>query len=219
MRIILFSDVRSDLDACRTIVAWSKHADVVVGAGNLAASNGTRLDETVGALADIRVPLLLVPGSTESTAALALAAQHLSNAYVLHGSAVPIGRFRFFGIGGTIGDAPPDAGEHLTEAEAAHLLAACPRHAVVIAHTPPKGHLDVDGLGSHALLAAIRRTDPELVICGGTIDPGEQVGSLQHAADAWTILKPGPRGMLADLDAGYLQALAFADPATGLLRR
>jgi Icc-related predicted phosphoesterase len=218
MRIILFSDVHADIDACRLVVAWSKRADVVVVAGNLATRNNERLGETVDALADVRVPLLLVPGTTETTAALARAAQDLPNAYVLHGSAVPIGRFRFFGLGGVIGDHPADGGERLTEDEAAHMLAACPRNAVVVTHTPPHGHLDAGGLGSRAVLEALRRTDPELVICGGTIDPGEEVGSLKHADDSSTILKPGPGGMLADLDAGYLQALAPSDPATGLLR-
>ena len=50
------------------------------------------------------------------------------------------------------------------------MLEDLPDGAILVVHSPPKGHCDASGSGDHlgstAILEAIERTSPELVVCG-----------------------------------------------------
>ena len=65
---------------------------------------------------------------------------------------------------------PWDWSFDLSEDQAAALLAGCPAEAVLIVHSPPRGHVDRSGAGDHlgstAILGAIESKRPSLAICG-----------------------------------------------------
>ncbi len=171
MKILAFSDVHRDLGACADLVARSGEADVVIGAGDFASVH-EGLAETIAALAPITTPTLLVPGNNETEDALreAVAEAGWDAATVLHGSAIEIDGTTFYGLGAGIPTTPWDWSFDLTEDEARDRLADCPEDAVLVVHSPPRGHCDMSSagehLGSEAIRAAVEAKDPRLVVCG-----------------------------------------------------
>jgi Icc-related predicted phosphoesterase len=128
------------------------------------------LDETIGALASIDKPTVLVPGNNETADALRAAVAGWESATVLHGEGTEIDGRPFFGLGAGIPITPWDWSFDLSDEEATAALADCPEGAVLVLHSPPKGHCDQssagDHLGSQALADAIERVRPPLAVCG-----------------------------------------------------
>jgi Icc-related predicted phosphoesterase len=169
MRILAFSDLHRDLERAARLVEASADADVVVGAGDFASVH-EGLDQTIGALAAIETPTVLVPGNNETEDALRAAAAGWAAATVLHGEGAEIGGVSFFGLGAGVPVTPWDWSFDLAEDEAAERLASCPEEAVLVVHSPPRGHVDTssagDHLGSTAILTAIEDKRPRLAVCG-----------------------------------------------------
>ncbi|MDX6615222.1 MAG: uncharacterized protein QOD60_313 [Solirubrobacterales bacterium] len=193
MKLLAFSDLHRDLDTAAELVAASSAVDVVIGAGDFATQH-RGLEETIGALAAIETPTVLVPGNNETEAALREACAGWEAATVLHGGSAEIEGTVFYGLGAGVPVTPWDWSFDLTEAQAAEMLAECPVGAVLVLHSPPKGHCDVDSsgnhLGSEAELAAIEAKQPRLAVCG-------------HIHDSWGaesdvgpthIVNLGPKG-------------------------
>jgi len=176
VRLLLASDLHRNLAAARSLVGRSGDFDVVVIAGDLAIKR-EGLGEIVDVLAAIERPTVLVSGNAESPDELRAACAAARDgagwpaARVLHGDGCEIGGVPFFGLGGAVPVTPFGAWSYdIPEPEAADLLAGCPDGAVLVSHSPPNGHVDSDGLGSHhgswSVLEAIERTRPRLVVCG-----------------------------------------------------
>jgi Icc-related predicted phosphoesterase len=166
MRMLAFSDLHRDLGRAAHLVEISADADVVVGAGDFASIH-EGLAEAIDVLAAIEAPTLLVPGNNETEGALREAAVAWPAASVLHGEVEGI---PFFGLGAGVPITPWDWSFDLSEDDAADLLAGCPRDAVLIVHSPPRGHVDRSGAGEHlgstAILETIVKKRPPLAVCG-----------------------------------------------------
>lgn len=198
MRLLAFSDLHRDLAQAAELVAMSTDADVVIGAGDFASVH-EGLEETIGALASITTPTLLVPGNNETADALRSATAAWEAASVLHGEAAEVAGAGFFGLGAGVPVTPWDWSFDLSEDEASALLAECSDEAVLIVHSPPRGHVDLSGggdhLGSAAILDAIERTRPPLAVCGHIHESWgteSQVGPTR-------IVNLGPSGTWFDL--------------------
>jgi Icc-related predicted phosphoesterase len=169
VRILAFSDLHRDLDQAANLVDRSSEADVVIAAGDFASVH-EGLEETIAALEPIAVPTVLVPGNNETADALRAACAGWDAATVLHGEGTEVDGTRFFGLGAGIPVTPWDWSFDLDEEEAAQKLSGCPEGAVLVVHSPPKGHCDVSGsgdhLGSQAILDAIEAKRPPLAVCG-----------------------------------------------------
>ncbi|HLM31128.1 MAG TPA: metallophosphoesterase [Solirubrobacterales bacterium] len=169
MRILAFSDLHRDLDRAGRLVGESSDADVVIGAGDFASIH-EGLAETLGALATIETPTLLVPGNNETDSALREVAAKWPAATVLHGEAAELDGVNFFGLGAGVPITPWDWSFDLSDDEAAELLAPCPDGGVLIVHSPPQGHADTSGSGDHlgsvAIREAIEAKEPRLAVCG-----------------------------------------------------
>ena len=169
MRILAFSDLHRDLTQGARLVEMSAEADVVVGAGDFASIH-EGLEETIGALAGIATPTVLVPGNNETADALRAAAADWDAATVLHGEGTTIDGVEFFGLGAGIPVTPWDWSFDLDDAAATELLAPCAEGAVLVLHSPPRDHCDSAGgdthFGSPALLQAIEEKRPRLAVCG-----------------------------------------------------
>jgi len=169
MRILAFSDLHRDLDQAARLTEMSRDADVVIGAGDFASIH-QGLEETIEALSGIETPTILVPGNNETLDALAEATGSWSAATVLHGNAVEIDGRTFFGLGGGIPVTPWDWSFDVEETDAEEMLSDMPEGAVLVVHSPPKGHCDEAGngmsLGSAAILKAIESRQPPLAVCG-----------------------------------------------------
>lgn len=164
MKLLAFSDLHRDLAQAAALVEMAPQADVVVGAGDFASVH-EGLEETIGALAAIETPTVLVPGNNETADALRAAAAGWSAATVLHGEGTTIAGVEFFGLGAGIPVTPWDWSFDLDDEEASRMLASCPEGAVLVLHSPPRGHCD-GGFGSAALLAAVEEKQPRLVVFG-----------------------------------------------------
>ncbi len=169
MKLLAFSDLHRDLGQAERLVEMSAEADAVIGAGDFASVH-EGLAETIGALAAIEKPTVLVPGNNETEEALREAASSWEAATVLHGGGAEIGGVELYGLGGGVPVTPWEWSFDLDEEAAAAKLAACPEGAVLVLHSPPKGHCDEAGDGNHfgseALLAAIEAKRPRLAVCG-----------------------------------------------------
>jgi Icc-related predicted phosphoesterase len=169
VKLLAFSDLHRDLDQAATLVEMSAGADVVIGAGDFASIH-EGLEETIGALAAIETPTVLVPGNNETADALRAAAASWEAAAVLHGEGMTIDGVEFFGLGAGVPTTPWDWSFDLTDEQATELLAPCPQGAVLVLHSPPRGHCDASADGTHfgspALLAAIEEKQPRLAVFG-----------------------------------------------------
>jgi len=170
VRILAFSDLHRDLGQAAELVEMSADADVVIGAGDFASVH-EGLEETIDALAPITTPTLLVPGNNETVDALrAAAGAEWSAATVLHGEGTAIDGVEFFGLGAGIPVTPWEWSFDLDDEAATQMLAPCPEEAVLVLHSPPRGHCDSAGgdthFGSPALAAAIEAKRPRLAVFG-----------------------------------------------------
>jgi Icc-related predicted phosphoesterase len=169
VKLLAFSDLHRDLGQAATLVEMSAGADVVIGAGDFASIH-EGLEETIAALAAIETPTVLVPGNNETVEALRGAAAGWTAATVLHGEGMTIDRTEFFGLGAGIPVTPWEWSFDLDDEAATAMLEPCPDGAVLVLHSPPRGHCDGGGDGSHfgspALLAAIEAKQPVLAVCG-----------------------------------------------------
>lgn len=169
MKLLAFSDLHCDLGQAVELVAMSAEADVVIGAGDFASMH-EGLDETINALAAIVTPTVLVPGNNETEQALRDATASWSDAAVLHGSGTEIGGVEFYGLGAGIPVTPWEWSFDLDDEAASEKLEDCPEDAVLVLHSPPRGHCDSAGadmhFGSPTLLRAIEEKTPRVVVCG-----------------------------------------------------
>jgi Icc-related predicted phosphoesterase len=193
MRLLAFSDLHRDLDRAEQLVEKSAAADVVIGAGDF-ANQHSGLEETIDALKPIMTPTILVPGNNETEEALRSACAGWEAATVLHGEAIEVDGRVFFGLGGGIPVTPWDWSFDLDDDEAGDELAQCPEGAVLVTHSPPKGHVDED-LGSTAILAAIESRTPPVAVCGHI---HSQWGN-ESTVGPTRILNLGPTGTLTDV--------------------
>ncbi len=180
MKILAFSDLHLARARAGDIVAASRTADLVIGAGDFCTMR-KGLAEAMEMIAGIEKPLVMVPGNNESLDELRMAAPHA--AFVLHGDPIEIDGVTLFGIGGGVPMTPFGAWSwDLTEAEAAALLGNADGADVIISHSPPKGIADRTSaglsVGSTAVLAAAERVQPKLLLCGHIHDCWGQEGTI-----------------------------------------
>lgn len=198
MKLLLFSDLHRDLEAARAIVAMGGDADVAVCAGDLAVQR-RGLKPVVEVLAGLEIPTVLVPGNGESEHELRSACAAWSGAHVLHGSGVEVGGLAFWGVGGGIPVTPFGSWSFdLDEEEASELLKGCPEGCVLVCHSPPFGHVDESEgarLGSKAVLRAIDRSRPELVVCGHIHSCWRQESRVGESR----VVNAGPQGMTVEV--------------------
>jgi Icc-related predicted phosphoesterase len=198
MKLMAFSDLHNDRDQAIKLVGMSTFVDAVVGAGDF-ASQHEGLPETIEVLAEISKPTVLVPGNNETEDALRDACEGWDAATVLHGAGTEIEGVDFFGLGAGVPITPWDWSFDLSEEDAGKMLEPCPEGAVLVIHSPPKGHCDQsssgESLGSEAILSGIEAKQPKLAVCG-------------HIHDAWgeesrigetPIVNLGPEGRLFDV--------------------
>ena len=198
MRILAFSDLHRDRSAARTIVERADEVDVVVGAGDFAVMRGG-IRDTIDILRELTRPTVLVPGNGESDGELREACAGWAAAHVLHGTGVVIDGVDFFGIGAGIPVTPFGSWSFdLTEEEAAGLLEGCPPGGVLVSHSPPWGHVDESAgahLGSRAVLEAVERASPRLLVCGHV----HACWGQRSRAGSTLVLNAGPAGHILEL--------------------
>ena len=193
MKLLAFSDLHRDVEQARLLVESARAADVVAGVGDFASIH-KGLEETIDALRPIEKPALMVPGNNETEDALRKACAGWEAATVLHGDAIELDGVGFFGLGAGVPTTPWDWSFDLTEEEADAKLAGLPDGGVLVTHSPPKGHVD-GGLGSEAILRAIERAQPKLVVCGHI----HQCWGQESAIGPTRVVNLGPEGTLFDV--------------------
>jgi Icc-related predicted phosphoesterase len=193
MRILAFSDLHRDARRARSLVERSAEADVVAGVGDFASIH-RGLEDMIEVLRAIDRPALLVPGNNETEDALRAACEGWPAATVLHGDGVERDGVGFFGLGGGVPVTPWDWSFDLTEDEAERELSALSEGAVLLVHSPPKGHVD-KGLGSAAVLRAIEDRRPRLVLCGHVHECWGQTSAVGDVP----VRNLGPDGTLIEL--------------------
>jgi len=194
VRLLAFSDVHRDERQAARLAEMSVDADVVVAAGDFASVH-LGLEKLIDMLVVIEKPTVLVPGNNETEENLRHACRGWRSAIVLHGEGTQIEDVPFYGLGAGVPTTPWPWSFDLTEEEAAEKLAGCPEDAVLVVHSPPKGHLDGDRhLGSESVLRTIEKRRPRVAICGHIHeDAGREttIGSTR-------LLNVGPSGTFVE---------------------
>jgi uncharacterized protein len=195
MRLLAFSDIHRDLRQAARLAERAREVDVVLAAGDFASVH-RGLEELIDILVVIETPTILVPGNNETEDALREACGGWRAAQVLHGEGTEIDGVPFFGLGGGVPETPWPWSFDLSEHEAEQQLAACPEGAVLVVHSPPKGHVDGKRhLGSEAILRTIEDKQPRLAVCGHIHEAaGEEamIGSTR-------VLNLGPDGTVLEV--------------------
>jgi len=173
--------------------------DLVIGAGDFARKH-EGLQRTIGALSAITTPTVVVPGNNETDADLRAACAGWLGAIVLHGDSARAAGLTIFGFGCGVPPIGLDWSFDLTEDQARRRLSRCPEGVdVFITHSPPHGHVDrlSDGrsIGSEAVLLAIEKTSPRLVVCGHVHD----CWGKESRVGASRVINAGPRGKVVEL--------------------
>lgn len=186
MKILAFSDIHRNTRCAQQLVEASKNADVLVGAGDFATRGEGALD-VLAILAKVTIPAIIVPGNHDSIAGLLQFCQGWKTGYLLHGSGLVLGGVSFFGLGCEIPRYNQRSwNEYLSEAEAAAILSKADPFDVLITHTPPLGHVDVevddDHNGGHdgsaSILRAVEERQPRLHLCGHMHDSWGQTSKI-----------------------------------------
>lgn len=180
MKILAFSDLHHGAKAARDLVAASREAELVIGAGDF-CNMRQGLDEALALLVGLAAPMIAVPGNAETAEELRAAAG--PGTTVLHGQGETRDGLRLFGLGGAVPETPFGAWSFdLSEARAADLLAPCEEADILILHSPPKGVADRTSqgvsVGSVAIRDAIERIQPTLAVCGHIHDSWGQEGQI-----------------------------------------
>jgi Icc-related predicted phosphoesterase len=198
VKLLAFSDLHRDLGAAQDLVERSSDADVVIAAGDFASIH-EGLEETIDALSPIAVPTILVPGNNETEEALRSACEAWEAATVLHGGAAEIEGTQFYGLGAGVPITPWDWSFDLDEGQAAERLAGCPDDAVLVVHSPPKGHCDESGtgdhLGSQAILEAIEAKQPKAAVCGHI----HESWGAESEVGSTPVFNLGPKGRVIEV--------------------
>lgn len=199
MNLLLFSDLHCSRNYAEKVVEKSEQADIVIGAGDFATVR-QGLNQTINWLKIIKKPTLLVPGNNETLDELKESCIDWPAAILLHGNDVTLQNQPFFGIGGGIPVTPFGSWSYdFREDEAEKILLHCPEKAVLISHSPPKNYVDLSSrgqhLGSSAILNAIYRCEPRLVVCGHIHESAGKQAQLGNT----TIINAGPDPFLYNL--------------------
>jgi Icc-related predicted phosphoesterase len=197
VKLLAFSDLHRDRDCAERLVELAREADVVVGAGDYATMR-MGLGRVIETLSSITAPTVLVPGNAESDTELWRACAVWPSVDVLHGQGKEVAGAHFFGLGGGVPPTPFPWSFDVSEDEAARKLEHCPEGAVLVVHSPPKGYLDeVHGrhLGSTAVLEAIERKRPALVVCGHI----HQCWGAEATIGTTPVFNVGPEGRLLEI--------------------
>ena len=199
MKLLLFSDLHTDVAAAARLVRMAQSADVAVGAGDF-ANMRRGVSRCIDVLKEIKIPTVLVPGNNESYEELVAACVNWENATVLHGKGIELAGVPFFGIGGGIPVTPfGDWSFDFSEKEAECLQRECPEGAVLVSHSPPKGAVDMSSsgqsLGSTAVRDAMIRLKPRLVVCGHI----HSSAGKQTIIGETPVINAGPGGLMFEL--------------------
>jgi Icc-related predicted phosphoesterase len=199
MKLLLFSDVHCSVSDCQNLVRMSESVDIVIGAGDI-GNMRKGLEETVDVLSVISIPVILVPGNSESREELERACSNWHSATVLHGSGAQVENLQFYGLGGGIPVTPFGSWSYdFDEAQAERMLADCPRDCILVTHSPPKGTGDLsstgENFGSEAIRAAIVTKTPRLAICGHI----HESAGTQEKIGVTTVINAGPKGVVWEI--------------------
>jgi Icc-related predicted phosphoesterase len=196
MKLLLFSDLHSDLAAAADLVRQTHAVDAVVCAGDLCNAH-LRLDRIIEVLKAIDRPTVLVAGNNETTAELRESCADLPHFRVLHGDGTTLLGVPVWGVGGGIPVTPFGAWSYdLAEDQAEPLLAGCPSGGILVTHSPPFGVLDVASNGKHlgsvSIRSTIERCRPRLAVCGHVHASGGRTAKLNDT----TVINAGPAGVI-----------------------
>ena len=186
MRILAFSDIHRNKEFARELVSESASGDILIGAGDF-GTGGEGTADTIEILKQVSVPTIIVPGNHDDVALLEQLCRGWKLGHFLHGKVIMIGGVSFFGLGCEIPKYNSSSWNvSLTEENADALLSSADDYDVLITHTPPKGHVDVEfdddhqggHDGSESILKAVQLRQPVLHFCGHMHDSWGQSSKL-----------------------------------------
>ena len=199
MKLLAFSDLHRDLGQAAQLVERASDVDVVIAAGDFASVHEGLAGDHRRAEADLRADDPR-PGQQRDRGRPARRVRGLGAPQPSCTARAPRSTAtQFYGLGAGIPITPWDWSFDLDEEQAAEQLAGCPDGAVLVVHSPPKGHCDQssagDHLGSTAILEAIEAKRPQLAVCGHI----HESWGAQDEIGPTRVINLGPAGTAIEL--------------------
>jgi uncharacterized protein len=194
VKVLAFSDVHEDARQAQRLAEMAEEVDLVLAAGDFGSFH-RGVEKVIDMLVVVETPTVLVPGNHETDEALRAACEGWKAATVLHGEGTEIEGMPVYGLGAGVPPTPWDWSFDLSEEEAAAALAGCPEGALLVIHSPPKGHLDGRDLGSEAILRTIEEKRPPLAVCGHI----HECQGQEATVGSTRLINAGPEGVLAEV--------------------
>jgi len=179
MKILAFSDVHCDFEACKALVDAADQADLIIGAGDF-AQRREGLAKTMAILEPFADKAIYVAGNNETPDELRAA----TSAEVLHGQVTTRMGLKIYGLGGAIPELNITSFESydIPEIQAIPLLEPATGADIMICHSPPKGVADEMALrgsmGSVEIRKTIEHVQPKLMLCGHIHDCWGERGNI-----------------------------------------
>ena len=144
MKLLAFSDLHRDLGQAAALVEMSAEADVVIGAGDFASVH-EGLEETIDGPGGDRDADRAGPRQQRDRGRPARGGGRLERGdRPARRAARRSTGVEFYGLGAGVPVTPWEWSFDLDDEVAAEMLAPCPEGAVLVLHSPPQGHCDVD---------------------------------------------------------------------------
>lgn len=201
MKVLVFSDVHSDLRAVEELAekARKQNVEVMICAGDL-SNFGMKLKQMAKRLESCKKPLLIIPGNHESEEEIG----SLQNQYIvnLHNKVYSLGKYIFYGYGGggfSLEDnSMEDAimrnlryiGENVRSRKTLVLVTHAPPFGTKADEKPYFGHC-----GSKTVAKAIKKLKPVLAVCGHI----HEAAGAQDKIGGTIIVNPGKAGMVIEI--------------------
>ncbi len=187
MKILAFSDIHCDAEACDMLVEAAQQADLVIGAGDF-AQRRRGLAATMLRLEPFAHKAIYVAGNNETPQELTMS----TSATVLHGQMIEREGLNIYGLGGAIPELNITSFKSfdIPEDQAAGLLKGAADADIIVCHSPPKGVADVmegrGSMGSVEIRKTVEQVQPVMMLCG-------------HVHDCW-----GERGLIGETQVANL---------------
>lgn len=197
MKLLCFVDLHGSSACLKRLreKAKKERPDVVVCAGDLTVFE-QHIDLIVGMIADLKLPVFVVPGNHEEEDVLRKVCSYHKNLFFIHKRVQEFNGIVFVGFGGSgFSTKDPEF-----EAFAKGLPDFFGKKVVLVTHAPPYGtKLDLLGrmhYGNKSIASFVKKCRPALHVCGHF----HETAGREDFVGGTRIINPGPNGKIVVIE-------------------
>jgi len=196
MKLLCFVDLHGSLSALKAIEKKSKHADLIICAGDLTIFE-QNLDYYLSKLNKLNKTVFIVHGNHESPEVMKKSCSLFNNIKFIHGKHFRIDNDIFFGFGG--GGFSMVEPNLLKDIKKFKNIAKEEDKIILITHAPPYNtkldYLMKEHHGNKTIRQFIEKIKPILVVCGHFHENAGKEDKIKNSL----LINPGPKGRIIEV--------------------